>query len=356
MQGETRIKIGSKYIGINEPTYVVAEAGVNHNNSLKRAKELIVKAAKAGADAIKFQTYKAERLVTKKAPRFWDWKGEPKKHGTQHDSYATMDVDQFPLKHYPELIKTCKQNRIEFLSTPFDEISADALVKLGMKAIKVSSSDVTNLPFLSYLAKFKLPILLSTGASTVGEIEDAVHAIEKSGNKSIVIMQCTLVYPTPFEHANLRVIPTLATLFPQYPMGLSDHTLGTHIPPAAVALGARVVEKHYTVDKSLPNSPDHHLSVDPVELKEMIEAIRHVELALGESRKYVLPAEHRTYLYDKRSLVSACAIKKGTKITKRMLTHKRPGTGIPPKYLSVVIGRRAAADIPEDTTLTWDLI
>lgn len=351
-----RIKIGKKYISSNDPTYVVAEAGVNHNNSLSRAKELIQKAARAGADAIKFQTYKAGRLVTKQAPRFWEWKGEKKKDGTQHDSYATMDVDQFPLKHYPELIRTCKRYGIEFLSTPFDEDSADALVKLGMKAIKVSSSDVTNLPFLSYLAKFKLPILLSVGASTVGEIEDAVEIIEKAGNRNIAIMQCTLVYPTPYEHANLRVIPTLATLFPEYPIGLSDHTLGVHVPPAAVALGARVIEKHYTVDKTLPNSPDHHLSVDPVELKEMVQAIRHVEAALGDSKKYVLDVEHRTYLYDKRSLVSACTIKKGTKITKKMLTHKRPGTGIRPKYLNVVIGRRAAVDIPEDTTLTWDLI
>ena len=351
-----RIKIGTKYIGLYEPTYIVAEAGVNHNNSLNRAKELIRKAAKAGADAIKFQTYKAGKLVTKTAPRFWEWKGEKKKDGTQHDSYATMDVDQFPLKHYPELIKTCRKHNIEFLSTPFDEDSADALVKLGMKAIKVSSSDVTNLPFLSYLAKFKLPILLSVGASTVGEIEDAVHTVERAGNKKIVIMQCTLVYPTPYEHTNLRVIPTLATLFPEYPIGLSDHTLGVHVPPAAVALGARIVEKHYTVDKSLPNSPDHHLSVDPAELTEMIRAIRNVESALGDPRKHVLPAEHRTYLYDKRSIVSARAIKKGTKITKAMLTHKRPGTGIRPKYLDVVIGRRAAKDIPEDTTITWDLI
>lgn len=351
-----RIKIGNKYIGLYEPTYIIAEAGVNHNNSLNRAKELIIKAANAGADAIKFQTYKAARLVTKTAPRFWEWKGEPKKHGTQYDSYATMDVDQFPLKHYPELIRTCKKHNIEFLSTPFDEDSAYALVKLGMKAIKVSSSDVTNVPFLSYLAKFKLPILLSVGASTVGEIEEAVQTIEQAGNKKIVIMQCTLVYPTPFEHTNLRVIPTLATLFPGYPIGLSDHTLGTHIPPAAVALGARMVEKHYTVDKSLPNSPDHHLSVNPAELKEIVHAIRHVEEALGESRKYVLPAEHRTYLYDKRSLVTARDIRKGQKITKAMLTYKRPGTGIRPKFLDTVIGRIAMDDIPADTTITWGMV
>lgn len=351
-----RIQIGKKFIGPTDPTYVIAEAGVNHNNSLARAKDLIKKAADAGADAIKFQTYKAERLTTKTAPRFWEWKGEPIKKGTQYDSYRTMDVDKFPLKHYPELIKTCKKYGIEFISTPFDEDSADALVKLGMKAIKVSSSDLTNLPFLTHLAKHKLPMLLSTGASTMGEIEEAVHTIEEAGNKKIVIMQCTLVYPTPYEHANLRVIPTLVTVFPEYPIGLSDHTLGTHVPPAAVALGARMVEKHYTVDKTLPNSPDHHLSVNPSELREMVEAIRHVEASLGTSRKYVLPAEHHTYLYDKRSLVSARDIKKGTKITKDMLTHKRPGTGVRPKYRDIIVGRHASVDIPADTTITWEMI
>jgi N,N'-diacetyllegionaminate synthase len=349
-----KIYIGKRAVGDNEPTYVIAEAGVNHNGSLARAKELIRKAAEAGADAVKFQTYKADKLVTKTAPRFWDWKGEEKKKGTQHDSYSLLD--KFPLKHYPELIKTCKKYGVEFLSTPFDEESADALVKFGMKAIKVSSSDVTNLPFLTHLAKHKLPILLSVGASTMGEIEEAVHTIEAAGNKKIVILQCTLVYPTPFEHANIRVIPTLAQIFPEYPIGLSDHTLGTHVPPAAVVLGARMVEKHYTVDKALMKSADHWLSVDPAELKEMVSAIRHVEAALGTSRKYVLPAEHHTYLYDKRSLVSACDIKKGAKITKKMLTHKRPGTGVRPKYRDIVIGRRASVDIPADTIITWEMI
>jgi len=349
-----KIFIGKRAVGDGEPTYVIAEAGVNHNGSLARAKELIRKAAEAGADAIKFQTYKADKLVTKTAPRFWDWKGEEKKKGTQHDSYSI--IDKFPLKHYPELISTCRKHGIEFLSTPFDEESADALVKFGMKAIKVSSSDVTNLPFLTHLAKHKLPILLSVGASTLGEIEEAIHTIESEGNNKILIMQCTLVYPTPYEHANLRVIPTLATIFSEYPIGLSDHTLGTMVPPAAVAIGACLVEKHYTVDKTLTKSADHWLSVDPNELREMVNAIRNVEAALGSPRKHVLPSEQHTYKYDKRSLVSSRDIKKGTKITKEMVTHKRPGTGIRPKYRDIVIGRRAAVDIPADTTITWGMV
>ncbi|HWO06968.1 MAG TPA: N-acetylneuraminate synthase family protein [Candidatus Paceibacterota bacterium] len=348
------VKIGTRAVGDGAPAYIIAEAGVNHNGSLARAKQLIREAAKAGADAIKFQTYKAEKLVTKQAPRFWDWKGEVKKKGTQYDSYSLLD--KFPLEHYPELIALCKKEGIEFLSTPFDEDSAKALVKFGMKAIKVSSSDVTNLPFLSYLAKFKLPILLSVGASTLGEIEEAVRVIEEAGNRKIVIMQCTLIYPTPDEHANLRVIPTLASVFPDYPIGLSDHTLGTAIPPAAVALGACMIEKHYTVDKTLGKSADHWLSVDAKELKEMVDAIRRVEKALGSARKYVLPEEHHTYLYDKRSLVAAQDIPEGATITKKMLTHKRPGTGIRPKYLDIVIGRTARTDIPADTTITWDMV
>ncbi len=348
------IKIGKRTVGDGHPAYVIAEAGVNHNGSLARAKDLIKKAAQSGADAIKFQTYKADKLVTKAAPRFWDWAGEKKKKGTQHDSYSLLDG--FPMAYYPTLIKECKKHGIEFLSTPFDEESADALVKFGMKAIKVSSSDVTNLPFLTHLAKHKLPILLSVGASTMGEIEEAVRTIEQAGNTQILIMQCTLIYPTPFEHAHIRVIPTLARVFPQYPIGLSDHTLGTHIPPAAVALGATLIEKHYTVDKKLGVSADHWLSVDPKDLKEMIEAIRHVELALGSNRKVVLAAEKHTYLYDKRSVVSARPIKKGQKITKDMLTHKRPGTGIRPKFRDIVVGRIARQDIPADTTLTWDLV
>ena len=349
-----QIKIGKKNISPSHPACIVAEAGVNHNNDLGRAKELIVSAAKAGVDAVKFQTYKAGRLVTKTAPRFWEWEGEENPNGTQYDSYSTMD--QLPLEVYPELVKTCEENGVEFMSTPFDDDSADFLIKLGMKAMKVASSDLTDLPFLKRVAKSGLPIFLSTGASTYEEIDEAVRTIEAEGNKQIVIMQCTLHYPTEFKDANLRVIPTFAKMYPDYLTGLSDHTPGINIPPAAVALGARVIEKHYTTDKNLPLSPDHHLSVDPPEMAQMVTAIRQVEAALGDSRKYVLEAESVTYKYDKRSLTSTRDIKAGTVITANMLTRKRPGTGIRPKYLDIIIGRPARVDIPEDTTITWDMV
>ena len=348
------IKIGKKIIGPSHQAYIVAEAGVNHNNDIQRAKELIISAAKAGVDAVKFQTYKAGRWVTKPAPRFWEWEGEENPNGTQYDSYSTMD--KLPLDAYPELIKTCEDNGVEFMSTPFDDDSAEFLIKLGMKAMKIASSDLTDLPFLKLVAKNGLPVFLSTGASTYEEIDEAVRTIEAQGNKQIVLMQCTLHYPTDYKDANLRVIPTLAKMYPEYSIGLSDHTLGISVPPAAVALGAKLIEKHYTTDKTLPLSPDHHLSVDPLEMKEMVSAIRQVEAALGSSRKYVLQAESVTYKYDKRSLVATRDIPAGTTITAEMLTRKRPGTGIRPKFLDTLIGRQAKIDIKEDTTITWDMV
>ena len=292
--------------------------------------------------------------MTGTARRFWEWEGEENPQGTQYDSYSTMD--KLPLEAYPELIKTCEDNSVEFMSTPFDDDSAEFLIKLGMKAMKIASSDLTDLPFLKLVAKNGLPVFLSTGASTYEEIDEAVRTIEAQGNKQIVLMQCTLHYPTDYKDANLRVIPTLAKMYPEYSIGLSDHTLGISVPPAAVALGAKLIEKHYTTDKTLPLSPDHHLSVDPLEMKEMVSAIRQVEAALGSSRKYVLQAESVTYKYDKRSLVATRDIPAGTTITAEMLTRKRPGTGIRPKFLDTLIGRQAKIDIKEDTTITWDMV
>lgn len=348
------IKIGKKNIGPSHPAYIVAEAGVNHNNDIQRAKELIKSAAKAGVDAIKFQTYKAGRLVTKIAPRFWEWEGEENPNGTQYDSYSTMD--KLPWDAYPELVKTCEENGVEFMSTPFDDDSARFLINLGMRVMKIASSDLTDLPFLKLVAKSGLPIFLSTGASTYEEIDEAVRTIEAQGNRQIVLMQCTLHYPTDYKDANLRVIPTLAKMYPKYSIGLSDHTLGISVPPAAVALGAKLIEKHFTTDKTLPLSPDHHLSVDPLEMKQLVDQIRQVEAALGDSRKYVLPSETMTYKYDKRSLVATRDILAGSIITAGMLTRKRPGTGIRPKYLEIVIGRVARQDIKEDTTITWNMV
>lgn len=350
-----KVTIGRRLVGDGEPTFVMAEAGVNHNGSLERARELVVKAAKAGADAIKFQTYKADKLVTRTAPRFWQWDGEEDPNGTQWDSYSKLD--DMPLDAYFEIARVCQENDIEFLSTPFDEESADFLVdKVGMRAIKVSSSDLTNIPFLTRLAKKQLPMFVSTGASTLGEVEEAVTAIRSTGNEKIILLHCTLHYPTEPRDANLRVMGTLKAVYAQYPIGLSDHTIGAVVPLAAVALGATVIEKHYTVDKSLLKSADHPISVDPGELGEMVRNIRAVELALGSGEKKVLDVERETYKYDKRSVVAVKDIPGGAVIQRDSLALKRPGTGIRPKFLELVIGRQARKDIQKDDIITWDMI
>ncbi|MBI2589447.1 N-acetylneuraminate synthase family protein [Candidatus Berkelbacteria bacterium] len=348
-----RIKVGKHYISDADSVFILPEAGVNHNGSLKRAKDLIQKAAEAGAQGIKFQTYKAETLVTKSAPRFWDWEGEQKKEGTQFDSYSILD--KLPWHAYKDLSSYANELGIEFISTPFDEKAVDMLDALGSPAFKIASSDLTYLPFLRYVAKKGKPIFLSTGAATLGEVEEAIRTIEAAGNRQIVVMHCTLCYPTEPKDANLRIIQTLRRTF-GYPVGLSDHTMGTAIPPAAVALGARLIEKHYTVDKTLGLSADHWLSIDPIELKQIVEHVKQVQIALGTDEKRVFPAEEHTYLYDKRSLVSTQAIKKGEEITTSMLTGKRPGTGIPTKFFDLIVGSAAQLDIPEDTTLTWDMV
>lgn len=346
-----RIKIGKTYIGDREKVFIIAEAGVNHEGSLKRAKELIRKAAESGADAIKFQTYKADTLVIKRAPKFWDYKRDVGK--TQHEAYSQLD--KFPWRHYSELIKVCNEHNIEFLSTPFDYKAVDWLDGIGMKAFKVASSDLTYLSFLEHIAKKNKPILLSTGAATLGQIEEAVNTIKKYHNK-IIVLHCTLCYPTKPEDANLNIISTLKTVFPDLHVGLSDHTLGITAPIVATVLGAKVIEKHYTVDKKLKKNADHWLSVDPPELKEMVNRIRETEKLLGSVIKQVFKAEEHTYKYDKRSIVSAKDIKKEGSFTKKNLTCKRPGTGIPPKFMDIVVGRIAKQNIPEDTVVTWEMI
>src|SRR3990167_1107341 len=343
-----KIKIGNKIIG--EKPYIIAEFGVNHNGSLERAKEGIIKAAEAGADAIKFQTYTADELVVKGTPKFWDWEGD-KDQETQYDAYKK--IGGFPYEWYPELVKTCEENNIEFLSTPFSIKGADFLNSIGMKAFKVASSDMSTLPYLEHIASFGKPILLSTGASTLEEIEDAIDAIEGAGNEQIIILHCTLCYPTKPEDDNLAVIQTLKDKFPQYPVGISDHTLGVFPSVVAVATGACVVEKHYTTDKTLPDSADHWLSINPNEFKELVCMANDVSILMGKPKKRILECEKDTRRFDKRSIVSACDIPKGTEITEGMITYKRPGTGIEPRFSKVVVGKKTLVDIKEDTTLTW---
>jgi len=343
------LKIGKRTLN---KCYVIAEAGMNHGGKLERAYELIETAANAGANAVKFQTYKADTLVTKTAPKFWNYHEDEGK--TQHQAYSELDT--FDWKHYYKLFDYCEKHGVEFLSTPFSFKAADYLDDIGMRAFKIASSDLTYIPFLKHIAKKGKPILLSTGAAALGEVEEAISAIRGEGNDQIVLLHCTLCYPTKAEDANLRIIQTFKTLWPELEVGLSDHTLGITAPTVAVSLGAKVVEKHYTIDHELLGNADHWLSVDPEQMAQMVDNIRETEKMLGSAQKKVFKAEEITYRYDKRSLVSAKFIGKGRKIFREDLICKRPGIGIKPKFMDIVIGRTAKQDIPDDTLIEWTMI
>jgi sialic acid synthase SpsE len=343
--------IGKVTIG-GPKTVIIAEAGVNHLGRMDYAEELIKTAARAGADIIKFQTYKAEKLALKTAPRFWNWDGEEKKDGSQFDSYSKLD--SFERNQYEKLIELCDKYDIEFLSTPFDKEAVDMLVSIGMKGFKIASCDINNLPFISYIASKNLPILLSTGAAEINEIRRAVEVINKQGNNKICIMHCTLCYPTEPKDANLTAINDILKHFPEYVPGLSDHTLGTIIPAASVVLGAKVIEKHYTFDKTLPYSADHWLSLNEEELSELVEQVRILEQATGIGKKVRLDCEMPAFKYARRSIVTTKEIIVGETIREEHLSLKRPGTGLAPEMLYEIVGKKAKRTIPADSILSFE--
>ncbi len=342
------IKVGRKSIGENAPCFIVAEAGANHNGKLELAKKLAQSAAAHGADAVKFQTYVAEKLTTRTAPKYWV-DSSPSK--SQYELFKTLD--KLSEEDWKELAKFCRRIGIIFFSTPFDFESADLLEELGVPLFKIASADITCLPFIKHVAEKGKPIMLSTGAATIEEIREAVKTIESTGNDQIIILHCTLSYPTPIKDANLRVITTLQKRFPTYPIGLSDHTLGITAPIAATVLGAKVIEKHFTINKNLPGSPDHKLSIDPKELENMVAQIRLVEKLLGSPIKQPVKSELKARKYARRSIVAKVRIPKGAIITEKMITFKRPGIGIPPKLANTIIGKRAKRTIKEDEIISF---
>jgi sialic acid synthase SpsE len=347
-----KFPIAGRMLGPGHPCYVVAEAGVNHNCDLALGLRLVETAKAAGADAIKFQSYRAGRIATRVAPRYWVEPEDP--DGTQWDTFDRLD--KLSDADFARLLARAREAGITAFSTPFDDDAVDFLAGLEVPAFKIASADLTCHGLIERAARLGKPMLLSTGTSTLAEIEEALHVCWRAGNEQVALLHCTLKYPCPPEGINLRMMVHLMRAFPELPVGLSDHSLGISVPQAAVALGACVIEKHYTVDKTLPGSPDHQLSVDPAELKAMVEGIRTVEKALGKGVKGLEPLEKDAFLYARRSVTSACAIPKGTTITRAMLTYKRPGTGISPRFLDLVVGRVARVHIPEDTTLTWEML
>jgi len=332
---------------------IIAEAGVNHNGKMELAIKLIREAKKNGADIIKFQTYKAEKLVSKNASRFWDWNGEIKKRGSQFDSYKRLDG--FNKEDYEELISICKRYKIEFMSTPFDLESVDMLYKLGVNGFKIASCDLNNFLLLEKISKTKLPILLSTGASNIDEIKKTISFLEKKGCKKICIMHCTLCYPTEPSDINLSAISDIKKNFPNYIIGLSDHTLGINIAPASIVSGVRVIEKHFTVNKKLKKSADHWLSINPKELLQLKKRSDEIMKSLGCGGKKILKCELKTRLLARRSLYAKKNILRNQKIELQDIIAKRPGDGISPDSLSKIIGKVAKNKILIDTKLSLNL-
>jgi N-acetylneuraminate synthase len=345
------ITIGNKKIGPGEPCFIIAEAGVNHNGDPALAKKLIDIASEAKADAVKFQTFKAEHLVTRDAD-----KAEYQKTNTESDEsqYDMLKRLEFSDENYQELFSYAKKRGILFLSTPFDPDSADLLDRIGVLAFKISSGDLTNLLLLSHIVTKNKPVILSTGMSCFGEIEVTVNHLKKKGLRDLVLLHCTTSYPAPLETVNLRVMKNLRNAF-GFPVGYSDHTTGINIASAAVALGACIIEKHFTLDRSLPG-PDHKTSLEPSELKAMVRNIRELEIALGDGIKVISSEECDIKKIATKSLVAKCTLYAGDTISDQSIVVKRPGTGIEPKYFDLVLGKKAKQDIKKDRVITWDMI
>jgi len=328
--------------------YVIAEAGVNHEGSMELAKRLIHEAVEGGADAIKFQTYKADKIAAKDSPSYWDLS----KESTTSQFELFKKYDRFWKKEYEELALECEKMGIEFMSTPFDVESAKFLNDL-MSTYKVSSSDLTNLPFIEILCGYGKPIILSTGASDLWEVQRAVSLIEAKGNP-LCLMHCVLNYPTPDEFANLSVISSLKARFPQHQIGYSDHTLPKDMEVLKIAslLGAEVLEKHFTHDKSLPGN-DHYHAMDKQDLKKFRTDWQRVEGLLGSPEIRAIDSEAPARKNARRSLVANCDIQEGQIFAPEHITWKRPASGISPLHYSEIIGKTAARDIKEDQILQW---
>jgi len=345
------VKIGKTLVGKKHPVFVIAEAGVNHNGELKTAYKMVDAAIKFGANAIKFQTFKAENLAKKDAPKAAYQKELTEKNETQYEMLKKLELSKDDTK---KIFEYCKDKNIEYFSTPYGIESAKILKELKTSAFKIGSGDVDNYPLLKAMAKFGIPIILSSGMSSLGEVEDSIRWIREGGCEDIILLHCVTSYPAKFEDVHLRVLRTFQQAF-DVPIGFSDHTPGIAIPIAAVALGAKCIEKHFTLDKNMPG-PDHKASLEPHEMKAMIEGIRNVEASLGSPVKRLLPNEEPIKAVARKSITAVVKIKKGSIITEDMLTVKRPGSGISPKYWEIIIGQQARVDIEEDQIINWDMV
>ena len=326
-------------------TLIIAEAGVNHNGDLALARQLIDVAADAGADMVKFQTFSAERLVTAYA-RKADYQNLTT--GTNESHHAMIRRLELTSDMHEALIAHCRSCEIQFFSTGFDSESIDLLAQLGLDRFKVPSGEITNLPYLRHVGRYGMPVILSTGMATLGEIESALEILERAGTprECVTVLHCNTEYPTPMADVNLRAMLTIRDAF-GVAVGYSDHTSGIEVAIAAAALGATVIEKHFTLNRDLPG-PDHKSSLDPPELKAMITAIRNIEQALGDGIKRTSASEEKNKPIARKSLVAACAIRANEPFSEHNLIAKRPGNGISPMRWDEVLGRKAPRDFAPD--------
>jgi N,N'-diacetyllegionaminate synthase len=330
-------------------TFIIAEAGVNHNGSIDLAIELIETAKTSGADAVKFQTFKADRLATRSAHKAAYQDRTTAKEESQLEMLRRLELSA---EAHKRLIKHCNEIGIRFLSSPFDMQSADLLERMELPIFKVPSGEITNIPFLQHIARKGKPIILSTGMSTLGEVEEAVRVLQDAGAKELTLLHCVTEYPTPYDEVNLRAMQTLRQAF-GLPIGYSDHTPGIEVSIAAVALGAEVIEKHFTLDRSLPG-PDHAASLEPSELRRMVTAIRNVENALGTGIKRPAKCELPNISVARKSVVAARELPAGHKLEASDMDIKRPGNGLAPKSLPSLVGRTLRVALGKDETIHWD--
>jgi len=341
--------IENREISLQNRCFIIAEAGVNHNGDADLAHRLIDEATRIGADAIKFQLYTTDDLVVPNAEKANYQKRTTNGIFSQHAMLKSLELT--PEIHI-DLMRHCQNNRIIYLCTPYDYKSLDFLIHAQVSAIKVASTDVTNIPFLKKIACSKVPTLLSTGMSSLSEVAEAYESlISHLSNKEIAILHCTSEYPSPIEDTNLRVIMSMRSTFP-CEIGYSDHTNGIEIAPVAYALGASIIEKHFTLDKTF-NGPDHQASLNPTEFKKMICSIRQVEKALGSQYKNITKSEEQNKERMQKSLVAAIDIPEGTLITEDMIIAKRPATGLPPKLIYRVIGRKTNKKINKNEQILF---
>lgn len=343
---DQNIKIGSRTIGNNHPCFIIAEAGVNHNGSLKMALELVQKAYEAGVDCVKFQTFKAESVATNSAPKA-DY--QLKVTSTSESQLEMLKKLELPQKDYPAIIALCKKLGIQFMSTPYNYEDADFLNQLGVDAFKIASGQIVELPFLDYVARFKKPMIISSGMATLAEVFEGVDTIRKAGNDQIILLQCTTNYPSKIEDSNIRAMISMQRSL-DINIGYSDHVPNNYACYAAVSLGAQVIEKHFTLDKTLPG-PDHSSSLNPIEFKVLVQGIRNTEKALGNVIKTPSAAEIANTEGMRRSIVNLIPLSKGTVLQKEHLGFKRPATGMAPKKLDAILGKTLSIDLEQDTII-----